>query len=112
MNKENEQGRWGSSYTIPIYKGKGDALVCGKNRGVRLLEHGMKLWENFLERRLRDIIIIEDIQFGFQQDKSTTDAIFAMRQLQERYKEKKKMLYHVFVDLEKPDERLPREMIA
>ncbi len=41
---------WGISYTIPIYKGKGAALLCGKYRGVRLLEHGMKLWEKILER--------------------------------------------------------------
>ncbi len=64
--------------------------MCGKYRGVRLLEHGMKLWEKILEKRLREIVKIEDIQFGFQQDRSTTDAIFAMRQLQERYMEKKK----------------------
>ncbi len=49
----------------------------------------MKLWEKILERRLRDIIKIEDIQFGFQQDKSTTDALFVMRQLQELYGEEK-----------------------
>ena len=59
--------------------------MCGKYRGVRLLEHGMKLWEKILERRLRDIIKIEDIEFGFQKDRSTADAIFVMRQLQERY---------------------------
>ncbi len=35
-----------------------------------------------------------------------------MRQLQERYKEKKKMLYHVFVDLEKAFDRVPREVVA
>ena len=86
--------------------------MCGKYRGVRLLEHGMKLWEKILERRLRDIVKIEDIQFGFQKDRSTADAIFVMRQLQERYKEKKKMLYHVFVDLEKAFDRVPREVIA
>ncbi len=34
---------WGSSYTIPVYNGKGEAL----------LEHEMKLWEKILERRLR-----------------------------------------------------------
>ncbi len=39
------------------------------------------------------------MQFGFQQDRSATDAIFVMRQLQERYEEKKKV-YYVFVDLE------------
>ncbi len=56
-------------------------MLCGKYRGVRLLEHGMTLWEKILERRLRDIVKIEDIQFGFQQDKSTTDGIFVMRQI-------------------------------
>ncbi len=86
--EERAPTEWGSSYTIPIYKGKGDVLLCGKYRGVRLLEHGMKLWEKILQRRLRDTDKIEDIQFGFQQDRSTTDAIFVMRQLQERYKEK------------------------
>ncbi len=34
---------WRSSYTLPIYKGKGDALLCGKYRGVKFLRHGMKL---------------------------------------------------------------------
>ncbi len=32
--------------------------------------------------------------------------------MQERYKEKKKMLYHAFVDLEKAFDRVPREVIA
>ncbi len=32
--------------------------------------------------------------------------------MQERYKEKKKMLYHVFVDLEEAFDRVPREVIA
>ncbi len=60
----------------------------------------MKLWGKTGEKVER--VKIEDIQFGFQQDRSTTDAIFVVRELQERYeyKEKKKM-YHFFVDLEK-----------
>ncbi len=56
---------WGSSYTIPMYKGKGDAPLCGKYREVRLLEHGMK-WEKIPKRRLRGIVKIEDKQFGLQ----------------------------------------------
>ena len=43
--------------------------------------------------------------------KSTIDAIFILRQLQEKYREKKKKLYHVFVDLEKAFDRVPREVI-
>ncbi len=76
-----------------------------------MLEHGMKLWEKILERRLRDIVNTGDIQFGFQQDRSTTDAIFVMKQLQERYKEQEKV-YHVFVNVEKALDRVPREVIA
>ncbi len=29
--EERAPTKWGSSYTIPIYKGEGDALLCGKN---------------------------------------------------------------------------------
>ena len=39
---------WCDSLTIPLYEGKGDALQCGKYRGLRLLEHGMKIWERVL----------------------------------------------------------------
>jgi len=35
-------------YLSSIYKGKGDAMACGKYRGVRLLEHGMKVYEYVL----------------------------------------------------------------
>ena len=50
---------WKDSLTIPIYKGKGDALECGKYRGIRLLEHGMKLFEKVLEKRLRELIEVD-----------------------------------------------------
>ena len=109
--EESAPREWGSSYTIPVYKGKGDSLLCGKYRGVRLLEHGMKLWEKVLEKRLRNIVNIDEKQFGFQPGRSTTDAIFVIRQLQEKYIAKKRRLYHVFVDLEKAFDRVPRKVI-
>ena len=49
------------------------------------MEHSMKVWEKILEGRLREIVEIDENQFGFQQGKSTVDAIFVMRQLRERY---------------------------
>ncbi len=61
---------------------------------------------------MRSIIKIDDIQFAFQQDKSSADGIFVMRQLQERHKEKKKVLYHFSVDVEKAFDRVPKEVIA
>ena len=102
---------WKRSTTVPIYKGKGDAMECGKYRGVRLLEHGMKAYEIVLERRLRELVEIGDCQFGFCPGRSTTGAIFCMRQIQEKYNQKKKKLYHIFVDLEKAFDRVPREII-
>jgi len=101
---------WEDSITVPIFKGKGDALVCGKYRGIRLLEHGM-IWEKVLERRLKSLCNIDEKQFGFQAGKSTIDAIFIVKQLQEKYMEKKKSLTYIFVDLEKAFDRVPRKAI-
>ena len=72
----------------------------------------MKVWEKTLEGRLREIVEIDENQFGFQQGKSTVDAIFVMRQLQERYKGEKEEIFHRFVDFEKAFNRVLREAIA
>ena len=52
--------QWAKSYTIPVYKGKGDVLVVGKYRGVKLPEQDMKVYEKTLEKRLRDIVKIDE----------------------------------------------------
>ena len=70
---------WGDSLTVPLYKGKGDALECGKYCGIRLLEHSFKIWEKVLEKGVREAVQIDENQFGFQPGKSTTDAIFALQ---------------------------------
>ena len=44
---------------------------------------------------------INNMQFGFMPRKGTTDAIFIMRQVQEKHQAKKKKLYYASVDLEK-----------
>ena len=101
---------WKSSVSIPIYKGKGDPMDCGSYRGVKLLEHPMKLVEKVLEKRIRAQVHIDEMQFGFMPGRGTTDAIFIARQLQEKYLDKKKDLYFAFVDLEKAFDRVPREV--
>jgi len=35
-------------------------MECGKYRGVRLLEHRMKVYEYVLENRLRHTVSLED----------------------------------------------------
>lgn len=43
--------------------------------------------------------------------KSTVDAVFIPTQLQETYKQKRRKLYNVFVDLKKAFDRVPRKLI-
>ena len=51
------------------------------------------------------------MQFGFRPGRGTTDAIFIVRQLQEKYLGKKKELWMAFLDLEKAFDRVPREVV-
>ena len=102
---------WRRSWMVNVYKGKGDALECGSYRGIKLLEHPMKVLERVLERRIRNIVRIDKMQFGFTPGRGTTDAIFIVRQVQERFLEKKKDLWMAFIDLEKAFDRVPREVL-
>ena len=92
---------WKKSKLIPIIKNKGDILECNTNRGIKLMSHFMKLWERIIETRLREILNIRENQFGFRPGMSTTEPDFALRQLQEKCREKNNDLHMAFVDLEK-----------
>ena len=46
VEEEEIPKEWKNRVTVRIYKGKEDALECGKYRRIKLLEHGMKLFEN------------------------------------------------------------------
>ena len=41
---------WRKSVLVPVYKGKGDPLVCGSYRAIKLLEQPMKVLERVLKR--------------------------------------------------------------
>ena len=71
----------------------------------------MKIWERVLCERLKCVTEVDKNQFGFMAGRSTTGAIFVIRQLQEKYLEKKQKLYHIFVDLEKAFDKVPRPAI-
>ena len=66
--------------------------------------------ERVLEKWIRCQVSIDNMQFGFMPGKGTTDAIFIMRQVQEKLQAKKK-LYYAFVDLEKAYDRVTREVV-
>ena len=102
---------WRDSILIPICKNKGDVQSCSNYRGIKLISHGMKLWVRVVERRLRSELTFSEQQYGVIPGKSTTDALFALRVLMEKYREGQKELHCVFVDQEKAYDKVPREEV-
>ena len=102
---------WQDSYIVSLYKGKGDALDRGNYRGLKLIEQVLKVLERVVESLIRKRVEIDDMQFGFMPGRGTTDAIFILRQLQEKHLAANKTLYMAFIDLEKAFDRVPRDVI-
>ena len=102
---------WRESTITHIYKDKGDHVNCSNYRGIKLLSHTVKLWDRIIDQRLRDIVNISDGQFRFKSGVGTTDAIFVIRTLCEKYRDGNKHLDMVFIDLEKAYDTVPREVL-
>ena len=83
---------WKTSVIVPIFKGKGDVMSCESFRGVKLLEHATKIVERMLERRIRTVVNLNEMQFGFMPGKGAVHAIFIVRRMQEGYQKKDKKL--------------------
>ena len=111
MESERMPEEWRDSILIPIFKNKGDVQSCSNYRGIQLISHSMKLWERVVERRLRSELTFSEQQYGFMPGKSTTDGLFDLRVMMEKYREGQKELHCVFVDLEKVYDKVPREEV-
>ncbi|KAK3548755.1 hypothetical protein QTP70_020328 [Hemibagrus guttatus] len=114
LESERMPEEWRRSVLVPIFKNKGDVQSCSNYRGIKLMSHTMKVWERVVEARLRKVVEICEQQYGFMPRKSTTDAIFALRILMEKYRDGQREMVRgrkhcVFVDLEKAYDRVPRE---
>ena len=64
-----------------------------------------------LDTFIRRMVNIDSVQFGFVPGQGTTDAVFILRQLQEKHFAANRPLYIAFVDLEKAFDRVPRKVL-
>ena len=52
----------------------------------------MKIVQKMLERRIRELVNTDSMQFGFMSGSETTDTLFVARRMQEEYRNRKKKL--------------------
>ena len=75
------------SFIMKLYRDKGEALDRGNYRVLELTDQNqiMKLLEWVLDFNIREMVNIDEMQFCFAPGRGTTDAIFIVHQLQEKY---------------------------
>ena len=71
----------------------------------------MEILERIVDGLINQLVSIDDSQFGIVPGRGTTDAIFVVRQLQEKFLAANKRLYMAFLDLEKAFDRVPQKVI-
>jgi hypothetical protein len=70
-----------------------------------------KVLEHVIEKQVRDKVNFDYMHFRFTPGRGTTDAIFIVRQLHEKFLGKKQELWMAFVDLEKASDRVTGEVV-
>ena len=110
-NKTWQTGEWPTSWTqslvITLPK-KGNLQQCQNYRTISLISHASKVMLKIVLNRLKpqaETIIAEE-QAGFRPGRSTTEQIFNLRILCERYLQHQQDLFHVFVDIKKAFDRV------
>lgn len=95
---------WKNSITIPIFK-KGNKQMLENYRGITLLNTMLKLFTKIIADEVASTGISEEQQ-GFRKNRSTTDAIFILRQITEKAIEFDKPAFLCFIDLTKAFDRV------
>ena len=103
---------WTQSLVITLTK-KGNLQLCQNYRTISLISHPNKVMLKIILNRLQlqaEEIIAEE-QAGFRAGRSTTEQIFNLRILCEKYLQHQQNLYHVFIDFKKAFYRVWHEAL-
>ena len=98
---------WTQSLVITLPK-NGNLQLCQNYRTISLISHPSKVMLKIILNRLKPETekIIAEEQAGFRPGRSTTEQIFSLRILCERYLQHQQDLYHVFIDFKKAFDRV------
>ena len=99
---------------IPIHKGD-SVLSVGNYRPISLLPIFSKIFERLIYNRLVTFItenkILSELQFGFQKNKSTEQAVTSIVSALDQAKSEKKSSYCVFLDFAKAFDTVNHEIL-
>jgi sorting nexin-29 len=90
---------WLDGLICPIYK-KGHRLECANYRGITLLNSAYKILSRILFNRLRPLeeSFVGEYQAGFREGRSTTDQMFSLRMILDKFREYNLQTHHLFID--------------
>ena len=109
-NKIWQTGEWPTPWLqsiVIILPKKGNLQQCQSYGTISLISHPSKVMLKIILNRLkpqREEIITEK-QAGFRAGRSTTEQIFNLQSLCEKYPQHQQDLYHVFIDFKKAFDR-------
>ena len=108
-------GNDGVSIINPIPKPGGDPNSCESLRGIAVGTLAAKLYACVLEARVSEWAEASGCrasgQFGFRRKRSTGQAAFVLRTLQEQHRRGKQQLWTCFVDFKQAYDRVPRQLL-
>ena len=70
----------------------GDIRNSSCYRAMKQHEHGIKVVERVLEKRINRIVSVDEMQFSFMPERGPIDALFILRRMQIEYHAKGKKL--------------------
>ena len=112
-NKIWQTGEWPIPWTqslVITLPQKGNLQRCENYRTISLISHPSKVMLKITLNRLKPQaeMIINEEQAGFRGGRSTTEQIFNLRILSEKYLQHQQDHYHVFIDFKKAFDRVWR----
>ncbi|KAL1452545.1 hypothetical protein WDU94_006766 [Cyamophila willieti] len=103
---------WNEAVVVPLHK-KGDKLECNNYRGISLLNTTYKILSKIILNRLKEYEneIIGEHQAGFVKKRSTTDQIYAFKEIIAKCWEYNKEVHALFIDFKKAYDCINRDYI-
>ena len=104
---------WQDACVVPIYKGKGDKMACKNYRGISLLSVVGKIYGKVLVAKVKELTRerVGEEQGGFREGRGCVDQVFTLRMIGEKLREKDRVGYVCFMDLEKAYDRVCRKKL-